>query len=79
MKKINLFTSMLFAAAIAFTFASCDNPKPQDPSEGNENVSNDQGEDYGAKGDDRAEPSQPGQSSTGGGTTGEKDTTRGHQ
>ena len=76
MKKMNIhFKSLLLAAAIAFFFTACDNPKPKDPSEGSENISNDQGEDYGAKGDDRQEPSQPGESTTGG-TTGESDTTR---
>jgi hypothetical protein len=63
---------VLVAAAIAFIFTACENPKPKDPSEGTENISNEQGEDYGAKGDDRHEPSRPGESTTGG-TTGEND------
>ena len=69
MKKMSTpFRSMLVIAAITFLFTACQDKQPNDPSDAPENISNEQGEEYGAKGDDRPEPSDPGEESTGTGT-----------
>jgi hypothetical protein len=61
MKHMNiLLKSILPAAALILLTIGCSDTKPNDPSEGSENIQNEQGENYGTKGDDRPEPSQPG-------------------
>jgi hypothetical protein len=67
---------VFFACALAY---GCNEQKPSDPSEGKENIQNDQGENYGAKGDDRPEPSQPGASTTSNHNTSGTDTTQNKQ
>ena len=62
---------VFFACALAY---GCNEQKPSDPSEGKENMQNDQGENYGAKGDDRPEPSKPGESTTSNTTSGSTET-----
>jgi hypothetical protein len=65
MKKLNLTGNLLLALAITCSVTyGCNEQKPQDPSEGQENSQNEQGENYGAKGDDRPATSQPGESTT---------------
>lgn len=65
MKKISLsIKPILLVAAITFLFTACENKQPNDPSDSRENTSNEQGEEYGAKGDDRPEPSEPGELTT---------------
>lgn len=63
-KMSTTLKSLLLAAAITFLFTACQDKQPNDPSDAPENISNEQGEEYGAKGDDRPEPTDPGESTT---------------
>lgn len=67
MKNLNSFGKTALALVLVAGLAyGCNNSSttPADPSSGQENSQNDQGEDYGAKGDNRPEPSTPGASTT---------------
>lgn len=77
MKNLNSIGRIALTLALVAGLAyGCNNSNttPNDPSSGQENSQNDQGENYGAKGDNRPEPSNPGADtsatkSTGTGTT----------